>query len=125
MNIVIMVGNVGKDPVLQQAGETKVCRFTLAVTARANEPVLWVRCEAWDGGKFQLGSLIAQHVKKGKKITIMGELRESTWTDKQDQTRKTTFVRVGNAQWDKSASTRTESPKEEQSPGWDEDGVPF
>lgn len=105
MNIVILVGNIGKDPTLKQAGESKVCRFSLAVPTRANEPPIWINCEAWDSSGYQLASLIAQHCRKGKKITVMGELRESRY-ESDGVTKKVTFVRVGNAQWDKSASTQ-------------------
>ena len=99
MNVIVLVGNVGKDPTLQKAGESKVARFSIAVSTRPNEPVLWVNCEAWDGKNFQLASLISDHLKKGMKVTVQGELCSSSWTDKDGNARKSTFVRVRNAQW--------------------------
>lgn len=99
MNICIFCGNVGKDPTLHKAGDGQVARFSIAIKQKANEPPLWLECEAWDGERYQLASLIVQHVRKGAKVTISGELREDRWEDKEGVKRRSMKVRVQNAQW--------------------------
>lgn len=118
MNICIFVGNVGKDPKLTKTQNSKVARFSIAVSTRPKEPVLWVNCEAWDGPNFQLASLVGSHVKKGMKLTVSGELAESSWTDDSGNARKSTFVRVRNAQWVPKGQPADQQAQQDGDPRW-------
>jgi single-strand DNA-binding protein len=74
-----------RDAELRDAGSSKVAKFTIATTSyfrkadgTKGKEVTFVPCEAWDSG----GETIAQHIKKGHKILIEGELKMDTWEDK-------------------------------------------
>ena len=115
MNIVLLVGNIGKDPALHKTTENRVCKFTLAVS-RQNRGVLWVYCECWN----ELADLVMAHVKKGRKVTIAGELDSSTFTGKDGAERTVTYIKCRNVQWDstKAKADPSADPGMDQTEGW-------
>ena len=80
MNIVILTGNVGKDPEIKEFGGSKVCSFSLATTKKYKDKngnqqtqTQWHRCKAWN----KTAELIEKWVKKGDKLGINGEIQYS------------------------------------------------
>jgi single-strand DNA-binding protein len=77
VNKVTLLGNVGKDPELRQAGSSQVASFSLATTkswkdkdGNKKEKTEWHRCDAW--GK--LGEIVAKYVIKGNKLYVEGSI---------------------------------------------------
>lgn len=70
MNKIALIGNLTRDPVFYttEAG-TKYALFTLAVN-RLNDGVDFINCKAWD----KRAETIAQYVKKGNKLGVVGRL---------------------------------------------------
>lgn len=102
MNIVILKGNLTRDPELRvvSSGEkqTSVVSFTVAVSkdfTRANgtkdKIVSYIQCEAWDSGAEVIGSSF----KKGDLVMIEGSLRNDSW-EKDGVKHSTLKVRVNN-----------------------------
>lgn len=102
MNIVILRGNLTRDPELRTVTtgdkETSVVSFTVAVSkdfTRANgtkdKIVSYVQCEAWDSGAEVIGSSF----KKGELVMVEGSLRNDSW-EKDGVKRSTLKVRVNN-----------------------------
>ena len=87
VNIVILIGNLTRDPQLKYLpSQTAVADFGLAVNRRFKnaagedkEEVMFVDCSAF--GKT--GEVINQYFRKGKQIFIEGRLKLDTWDDKQ------------------------------------------
>ena len=89
VNEVMLVGNVGKDPEVQQTKTgTMVAKFSLATTSKYkdNERTEWHRLVTF--GK--LAEIVEKYVKKGDRLYIRGALEYSTseyegttryWTD--------------------------------------------
>ena len=72
MNKIILIGNVVRDPELQQtSGGKNLCRLTLAVTRPFNRDTTdFFACTAWE----KTAELIGKYVQKGNKLGIIGRL---------------------------------------------------
>lgn len=77
MNVVMLIGRFTKDPESKTNG---VVRFTLAVDRRASKTDAsdFINCVAFRG----VGEVIMKYFKKGKEVAIRGNIRTSTYTDK-------------------------------------------
>jgi single-strand DNA-binding protein len=100
MNIVMLRGNLARDPELRVVGErqTSVVNFTVAVSrefTKANgdqdKVTSFIQCEAWDSGAEAIGSSF----KKGDLVMIEGSLRNDSW-EKDGVKHSTLKVRVNN-----------------------------
>lgn len=88
---IIIVGNVGRDPELRYTQSSiAVCDFSVAVNRRVrdeNAPngrcdeTTWFRVTAWR----QLAETVAQYLKKGRQVMVIGEVKASAYTDKAGQ----------------------------------------
>lgn len=72
MQLLVITGNVGKDPEQRQAGSDTVTTFSVGVRQGWGDKssTNWFRCNVW--GKR--GDTIREHVAKGMKVTVTGEL---------------------------------------------------
>lgn len=102
MNIVILRGNLTRDPELRYITasdkKTAVVNFTVAVSrefSRANgskdKVTSFISCEAWDSG----AETIAASFKKGDLVLVEGTLRNDSW-EKDGVKHSTLKVRVNN-----------------------------
>ena len=102
MNIVILRGNLTRDPELRNINgsdkKTSVVNFTVAVSrefSRANgskdKVTSFISCEAWDSG----AETIAASFKKGDLVLVEGTLRNDSW-EKDGVKHNTLKVRVNN-----------------------------
>jgi len=86
-NLVVLMGNLTRDPVIKNLpSNTTVCEFGLAMNRKFRtqagedrEEVTFVDCTAF--GKT--AELIGEHFHKGKPIHIEGRLKYDSWEDKQ------------------------------------------
>ena len=70
MKIITIAGNVGKDAVVRRTGNgDAVAGFSVAVTDRKKDTT-WFDVSVW--GKR--GETLAQYIRKGSKVTVIGEL---------------------------------------------------
>lgn len=102
MNVVILRGNLTRDPELRTVTtgdkQTSVVSFTVAVSkdfTRANgskdKIVSYIQCEAWDSGAEVIGSSF----QKGDLVMVEGSLRNDSW-EKDGVKHSTLKVRVNN-----------------------------
>jgi single-strand DNA-binding protein len=103
VNKVILVGNVGKDPVIRDINQSgdKVANFSLATTDKYKtkdgkevETTEWHNIVAWRG----LCNVIEKYVKKGTPIYVEGRIKYSTYTDKDGSKKNKTEVVVDTIQ---------------------------
>ncbi len=85
LNKVMMIGNLGRDPEVRMAGESKVANFSIAVTERykgrdgnQQEKTEWVNIVFWG----RQAEICEQYLKKGSSIYIEGKLETRSWDDK-------------------------------------------
>lgn len=72
MNVIYFTGNVGKDAEVRSVNGTDVCNFNVAVKQgyHRDAPTEWYRVAVWG----QRANSIANHVTKGAKVAVCGEL---------------------------------------------------
>lgn len=102
MNIVMLRGNLARDPELRTVNigdkQTSVVNFTIATSrefTKANgtqdKVTSFIQCEAWDSG----AEAIASSFKKGDLVMVEGSLRNDSW-EKDGVKHSTLKVRVNN-----------------------------
>ncbi len=108
MQTLIITGNVGKDPEQRstQSGDS-VTSFNVAVRQgfKRDAPTVWYRCSVW--GKR--GDTIREHLRKGMKATVVGELTIGEYQGKPQYD-----VRVNDVDW-QPAGERQERSEPRQS----------
>lgn len=85
INLVTLLGRVGKDPELKTTDRAKVCGFSLATSetykdksGEKREETQWHAIVAFG----QTAELVAQYVSKGDQVFIIGKIQYRDWTDK-------------------------------------------
>jgi len=86
MNIVIIKGNLTRDPELRfTPSGSAVCDLGVAVnrvwhdqSGEKKEEVSYFDVQAW----AKTAETVAQYFKKGKPIIVQGRLKQESWTDK-------------------------------------------
>ncbi len=99
VNKVILLGHVGKDPVVQYVKEdVPVARFTLATTENYRDrdgnrqsTTEWHNLVVWRG----LAKVVEQYVRKGSQLFVEGKLTTRSY-EKDGQTKYFTEVVVNN-----------------------------
>lgn len=131
LNKVFLIGRLGKDPELRDAGASTVCNFTLATDERVkgadgqyeSRPE-WHRCTAWN----KTADLVAKHLKKGSLVHVEGKLQTRKY-EKDGQTHYATEVIVFLVQFLDSRKGDDSSPAQArddfESPAGVDDDIPF
>lgn len=122
MNIVIIRGNLARDPEVRTVStggkETSVVNFTVATSREYTKSngskdkiTSFIPCEAWDSG----AEIIGRSFKKGDLVLVEGSIRNDSW-EKDGVKHSTLKIRVNNfSKITKlsAASKSSESSKEE------------
>lgn len=121
MNIVMLRGNLARDPELRTITtgdkQTSVVNFTVATSrefTKANgtqdKITSFISCEAWDSG----AEAIASTFKKGDLVMVEGSLRNDSW-EKDGVKHSTLKVRVNNfAKINRTQKKTTQKSSEEE-----------
>lgn len=95
INLVVLSGHVGQDPEIStlSSGAQKAA-FSIATSKKwtskdgeQKEDTQWHRIEAWAG----LAKL-SEYIKKGYSVTVTGEIRYESYTDKEGRERDVTKI---------------------------------
>jgi len=93
MNSITVTGNLGKDSELRRLPNgDPVCSFSVADSLGKDKPTIWWSCALW--GKR--GESLQQYLVKGQQVTVVGNVTEREWTDKDGQKRKSMDIRVND-----------------------------
>lgn len=119
INKVILVGNVGKDPIVQYIKEDiPVARFTLATSETRRDKngeksttTEWHNIVAWRG----LAKIVEQYIKKGSQLYVEGKLTNRSY-EKDGATKYITEIVVNNIQMLGRAQDSSGYSKESNSP---------
>ena len=94
VNKVIIIGRMGKDPEVKQAGQNTVANFSLATDesykkdGQKVEKTEWHNIVAWG----RLAEIVRDYTSKGSQIYVEGKLQTRQWDDKQGNKRYTTEI---------------------------------
>ena len=86
MNILILMGNLGRDPEMRYTPQGKaVTNFSIAINRGSgeNRSTLWVKCVAWE----RTAEFAAEYLRKGMRVIVEGWLDEEEWTEKESNKR--------------------------------------
>jgi len=96
-NKVTLIGRLGKDPELGTAGDKQYCHISLATNeswkgkdGERHERTDWHNITIWG----RSAEYVASRASKGSLVFVEGQLRNRTWTDQAENTRKTVEVHV-------------------------------
>lgn len=115
MNKITLIGNLIKDPAIKPipSGQT-LCEFTIAVNRKEwkTDEVTsdLFRINAWR----KLGELCAKYLEKGRKVAVIGELKASTYVDKEGVTRISLDVNADEVEFLSSRSDRRKEESEDK-----------
>jgi single-strand DNA-binding protein len=96
VNKAILLGRLGQDPELRDAGGSRVCTLSVATTERytqdgeQKETTTWHRVECWGA----LAENCAQYLEKGRQVYVEGKIIQDDWTDSDGNDRRTRKVRA-------------------------------
>ena len=102
LNKVMLIGNLGADPVIRQTQEGKrLAQLSLATseswkdksTGEKKEKTSWHRIVIFNDG---LAGVVESYLKKGSKVYVEGQLQTRKFTDQSGQEKYTTEVVLGN-----------------------------
>ena len=100
-NKVILIGHVGKDPVVRYVDKRPVASFSLATTERAYttasglsvpERTEWHNRVMWD----RSAEFAEKYIGRGTRLFVEGKLRTRTWEDRAAIKRTITEIYVEN-----------------------------
>lgn len=100
VNKIILIGNVGKDPVVNQRGEHTIGSLSIATTRRYSkdgqrlEETEWHYLTVFD----KIAELVQKYVRKGTSIYVCGRLRTRKWQAESGQMQYRTEVVVEEIQ---------------------------
>lgn len=96
MQRITLIGNLGKDAVIQDAGNQNAINFSVAVSEKfknkdgvATEQTTWYDCTFWK--KKDQSTEVAKFLLKGQKVFLEGKPTADIFTDA-----KTAEIRVTN-----------------------------
>lgn len=93
MNSISISGNLGKDAEVRHLPNgDAVCNFSVADSQGRDKPSIWWNCSLF--GKR--AESLAQYLLKGQTVTVIGNITEREWTDKEGNKRKAQEVRVAD-----------------------------
>lgn len=120
MNSITLVGRAGRDPEVRyfESG-TVVANLTLAVRGlKRDDQAEWFNLEIW--GKT--AQVVADYVRKGSLIGVVGRIRTERWTDKATgQERSKPVVMVSSLEL---LGSKSEAAQQPQSASIEEE-IPF
>ena len=102
LNKVMLIGNLGADPVIRQTQDGKrLAQLSLATseswkdksTGEKKEKTSWNRIVIFNDG---LAGVVESYLKKGSKVYVEGQLQTRKFTDQSGQEKYTTEVVLGN-----------------------------
>lgn len=85
LNKVMLIGNLGADPEVRQAGQSQVANFRMACTeswtdqsGQKQERTEWITIVAWR----KQAEIAQRFLRKGSRVYVEGKLQTRSWEDK-------------------------------------------
>lgn len=131
VNKVVLIGRLGKDPVIRQMPNGgAVANFTIATSEKWKDKNTGEQKEAteWHNIVFykRLAEICGEYLRKGSNVYIEGSLKTRKWQDKDGQDRYTTEINGKELQMldGKTNGGNSNSPTNSGEPFFDDD-IPF
>lgn len=93
MNVITLAGQLGKDAETRYSQDGKaITSFSVADSQFGDKPAIWWSCAIFG----ERGDKLAPYLKKGQAVTVVGQITEREYTNKDGQKVKTFDVRVND-----------------------------
>ena len=116
LNKVMLIGRLGQDPEVKDAGNTPVANFSIATnenwtdkSGEKQERTEWHNIVAWD----KLADLAGNYLHKGSNIYCEGKLQTRSWESQEGEKKYRTEVVINQLQFLDKREERSE-PEERQ-----------
>lgn len=105
---VIVAGNLTKDAELRQAGNSQVCGFSVAADTGFGDKkqTLFFSCSLWGNQ----GAALAQYLKKGNPVTVIGEMSEREYDGKQYKEIRVNSIKLQGSRSDNQQNNGYQQP---------------
>lgn len=126
MNVITIAGNLGRDAELKttQAGDS-VLGFSIADQGRKDTPPIWWRCSLWG----RRAEALAQYLTKGTQLTVVGEVSQRRYVNKDGQEQSVMEVRVHDLKLQggrqEQRQEQRQVPSQPVPVSFDDDDIPF
>lgn len=91
MNSITITGQLGKDAEIRHLPKgDQVAQFSVADSQGKDKPAIWWNCSIF--GKR--AESLAPYLTKGQSVTVIGQVTEREWQDKEGNKRKSMDIRV-------------------------------
>ena len=131
LNHVILIGNLGGDPVLRviPSGK-KVVEFSIATSEKwkgadgnYKEETTWHKIVVWD----QLAENCHKYLSKGKSVNVIGKIKTEKYNDKDGVERYTTKINASSVVFLSPPDDRGAARSEQEAPATvqQDDDIPF
>jgi single-strand DNA-binding protein len=123
INCTILQGRLTAEPEIKNAGETKVCNFTVAnsKTYKDKEKKVFLRCVAWGN----TAEFIGKYFKKGQEIAVKGSLETREWKDNDGNNRSSTELYIEEVSFCGSKSETSVNENTTTDVAADDEDLPF
>jgi single-strand DNA-binding protein len=124
MNSITITGNLGKDGEPRELGDgTPVLSFSVADSQGREKPTIWWNCSIFGRRAESLG----QYLTKGQQVTVIGNVSEREWTDRDGNKRKSMDIRVQDIALQGKRESHAASKTAATGSGFDDmdDDIPF
>lgn len=116
MNLIILTGNLGKDPDLRYTSNgTAVCSFSIGVQRpHKKDTTDWLQCTAWR----QQAEFIGKYAHKGDKVAVAGVMTVRDYEDRDGNKRRAYEVVCDSVELfgKRNADTRPEANRPAEAP---------
>jgi len=122
MNSITIVGNITRDSELRNLSNGKcVLNFSVADNQGKDKPSIFWNCQLW-GDRAQS---LSQYIVKGQSVTVVGNVSEREYDDKEGNKRKSMDVRVQDVALQGGRKEQQEAPRQKAAPVDDNFDIPF
>lgn len=112
---VIVAGNLTKDAELRPAGNSQVCGFSVAADTGFGDKkqTMFFSCSLWGNQ----GAALAQYLKKGNPVTVIGEMSEREYDGKQYKEIRVNSIKLQGSRSDNQQNNQGyQQPQQNQAP---------
>ena len=106
MNMCTFVGRIGRDAETRQVGDKTVTSFSFASNVGFGEKktTIWLDCSLW-GSR---GQKLETDLKKGAEMTLIGEISEREYINKDGEEKRSLSLRVADCTYPKPSTQQAE-----------------
>lgn len=125
---ITIVGNLGKAPEIKTAGDTKIAKFSVAVSHRVKKDGQWQDAPTWFNvvAFGRQADFAERFLNRGSSVAVCGTMQADEYTDKEGQRKTWWEVRASSVDFaGKKSDSASQSGGSDYVPPGGSDDIPF